>query len=145
MAWPVTSWRAGVARLLGLAVEVVDGRPLGLDDLPQGPGDVVVDAAQVVVGQLLPAPLAQALDQLPQPGQTVAVGVTQPVLEQAAQGGVELAVVEQVVGELGQQVVGVELEALLGAVPPGVAERGGHERRSPTGPGRWRGRRPRPC
>ena len=129
---------AGVARLPGLAVEVVDGRPLRLHHLPQGLGDVVVDAAQVVLGQLLLPPLAEALDQLPQAGQAVAVGVAQPVLEQAAEGGVELAVVEEVVGELGQQGVGVELEALLGAVPPGVAERAGHARALPApvrGPG----------
>ena len=135
---------AGVARLLGLAVEVVDRRPLGLDHLPQGLGDVVEHPAQLVVGQFLPPPLAEALHQLPQAGQPVAVRVAHPVLEEAAEGGVELTVVEEVVGELGQQAVGVELESLLGTVPPGVAERGGHER-LPTGPDTSPGCRRRPC
>ena len=132
MAWPVTSWRRASPDSRRLAVEVVDGRPLRLHHLPQGLGDVVVDPAQVVAGQLLPPPLAEALDQLPQPRQPVAVCVPHPVLQEAAEGGVELAVVEEVVGELGQEGVGVELEALLGAVPPGVAERARHRRHRPS-------------
>jgi hypothetical protein len=52
----------------------------------------------------------QALDPL-------AVAIAEPVLEEPAQRGVDIAVMDQVVADLGEDGVGVEVEALLGPVP----------------------------
>ncbi len=57
----------------------------------------------------------------------------EPGLHHPPQGGVEVAVVQQVVGDLREDLVGVELEADLRAVPPGVAEPSGHGRTLPLG------------
>ena len=50
----------------------------------------------------------------------------------AGAGRVQVAVVQQVVGDLGEDVVGVELEADLGAVPAGVVEPRACMEASPT-------------
>jgi len=52
----------------------------------------------------------------------LAVGRVEARLQHPPQRGVEVAVVEEVVGDLGHHLVGTELEALLGAVPTRVAE-----------------------
>ena len=125
--------------------------PLLVDDLPELVGDLVVDPAEVVVLEHLPALLAQAFHDLPQALEVLAVGGVEARLEHAAQGGVEVAVVQQVVGDLRHDLVGAELEADLGAVPARVAEPGSsriapEERHRPSPAlGRWRGRRRLPC
>ena len=106
-----------VAGLGGLAGHLGQRGPLLFDDLSEGVGDLVVDAAQVVVLEHLPTPLAELLHGLPQARQVLAVGGVEARLQHAAQGGVEVTVVQQVVGDLGHHLVGPELEALLGAVP----------------------------
>ena len=53
-----------VARLAGLLLELVDARPLHLDDVAQLLGDVVVDAAEVVALELVAAAPAEPLEQL---------------------------------------------------------------------------------
>ena len=58
------------------------------------------------------------------PGDAFAVAVREAALHEALQGLVEVAVVEELVGQLAEDVVGVELEADLGAIPLGVAEPG---------------------
>ena len=63
-------------------------------------GDVVVDAAEVAVLELLPPALAQPLEHLAHAHQLLAVAVLEALLEHPAQRGVEVAVVEQVVGHL---------------------------------------------
>jgi hypothetical protein len=80
-------------------------------------GDVVVDAAEVELLQLVTALAPELLEHLPQAHELLAVAVLEPGLQHAAQGRVEVAVVEQVVGDLAEDVVGVELEAHLRAVP----------------------------
>ncbi len=133
----------GVARAL-------DGRSLLLDDLLQLPSDVVVDATQLVPVELLLAPLAYPVEELAQAGHGVRAAqaghgvratqaghgvratqaghgvragpVAQARLEQSPEGGVQVAVVEDVVGYLGQDVLALQVEAGLGAVPAGVAE-----------------------
>src|SRR6185503_14650003 len=81
-------------------------------------------AAEVVLLELVaPAP-AQLLEHLAQAHELLAVAVLEAGLEHAAQGGVEVAVVQQVVGDLTEHVVGVELEADLRAVPARVAVAG---------------------
>ena len=78
------------------------------------------------------------------PLHVAALAVVEALLHHAAQRGVEVAVVEQIVGHLLEQRVGVEVEADLRAVPARVLEARGHAAVS-RGRGRWRGRRPRPC
>ena len=81
------------------------------DDLAQLLGDVVVDAAEVVVLEHLPPALAQPLEHLAQTHELLAVAVLQALLEHPPQRRVQVAVVEQVVGHLVEERVGVEVEA----------------------------------
>ena len=62
------------------------------------------------------------------PSQTLAVGTAQAVLHHPAQRRVDVAVVQQLVGELIEQQIGVEVEAALRAVPPRVGEPRCHRR-----------------
>ena len=119
-----------VARLAGLVDPAVDALAFLLDDLVELAGDVVVDAAEVVAVEQLAALLAQLVEHLAQALDVAAVAVAEALLQRAPQRRVEIAVVEQIVGELGEQVVGVEVEADLGAVPARVAERACHQPRA---------------
>ena len=111
---------------LGFATGVVDGVALLVDDVVELVGDLVVDAAEVEAVEPLLALPAQLLEQLAQALHALAVAVAQALLHHPAQRGVDVAVVQQVVGELLEERVGVELEALLRPVPPGVREPGRH-------------------
>ena len=108
--------------LLGLAHGVVDGVALLVDDVVELAGDLVVDAAEVEAVEPVLALLAQLLEQLADALEAVAVAVAQALVHHPAQRRVDVAVVEQLVGQLLEQGVAVELEALLRAVPPGVRE-----------------------
>ena len=119
-----------VARLAGLVDPAVDPFALLLDDLVEPPGDVVVDATEVVAVEHLLALLAELVEHLAQALEVAAVAVVEALLHRAAQRRVEIAVVEQVVGQLAEQRVGVEVEAGLGAVPARVAERACHQPRA---------------
>jgi hypothetical protein len=115
--------RVGVADVpLGLLVTLLDGLPLDVLDLPQALGDLVVDAAEIVVRQALLTLLTQLLEDLPQALDAVTVAVVEPGLQQPAQRRRRVAVVQQVVGELAQDVEGVEVEPLLRTVPTRIAE-----------------------
>ena len=97
--------------------------PLLVEDLVELLGDVVVDAAEVAVLELLAAGAgAAARASRARPMSSLAVAVLEALLEHPAQRGVEVAVVQQVVGHLREERVGVEVEADLRAVPPGVPE-----------------------
>ena len=113
-----------VARARGLVDPAVDPLALHVDDLVELFGDVVVDAAEVAALELLPAPLAQPLEHLAQAHELLAVAVLEPLLHHPAQGRVEVAVVQEVVGHLVEQRLGVEVEAGLRPVPAGVPESG---------------------
>src|SRR5581483_7092705 len=104
-----------------------------------------VDAAEVVLLEFVLAPPPQPLHQLAHTGQPLAVLVAEPGLHHPAQRGVEVAVVQQVVGDLGEDVVGVELEAGLCAVPAAVAETDGHRTGPSPDPGTSPWCRRRPC
>ena len=99
---------------------------------------------------LAPA-LAQLLEHVAQAHEVVAVAVLHPLLHEPAQRRVQVAVVEEIVGHLVDQRVGVEVEALLGTVPTRVAEAGfraftsseSHGRRLPL-PAGAHARLPRP-
>ena len=84
--------------------------------------DLLVHAAEVVPVELLAALLAQLLEHLAHALDVAALAVLEPLLHHAAQRGVEVAVVEEIVGHLLEQRVGVEVEADLRAVPPRVLE-----------------------
>ena len=114
-----------------------------IEDLVELVGDVLVDAAEVVLLPFLPPALTDPLEQLLHALDVPAVAVLEALLQEPAQRRSDVAVVEQVVGDLRQDRVRVEVEAGLGAVPTrvlGSAPRGG-----PTAPGRSPVRLPRPC
>ncbi len=101
---------------------------------------------ELVVLEQLPSPLAYPLEHLAHALDPLAVAVLEAALQQALEGLVEVAVEQQVVGQLGEDVVGVELEPDLGTVPLRVAGTWPRlELRPANGPGRWHGCRPRPC
>ena len=108
--------------LLGLAHGVVDGVALLVDDVVELAGDLVVDTAEVEAVEAVLALAAQLLEQLADALQALAVAVAEALVHHPAQGGVDVAVVQQLVGQLLEQRVAVELEPLLGAVPAGVGE-----------------------
>ena len=64
-----------VARRPGLLLEVVDPGPLHVDHVAQRLGDVVVDAAEVVALELLPALAPELLEQLAHPLDPLALPV----------------------------------------------------------------------
>ena len=74
-------------------------------------GDVVVDAAEVVALELSRRAAPQLLEHLAHALEPLAVAVPEALLHHPAQRRVEVAVVEQVVGHLVEQRVGVEIEA----------------------------------
>jgi hypothetical protein len=106
-----------VARLARLGREVVETRPLGVDDLAQRLGDLLVDAPEVVLLELVPPAPPQALHEVAHAHHLLAVAVAEALLHQAAQRSVEVPVVQQVVGDLLEDRLGVEVEAHLGPVP----------------------------
>ncbi len=115
----------GLARFLR---EVVESLALHVDDVAQLLCDVVVDAAEVVSLELVSAAAAQLLHQLAHALDPVAVAIAEAGLHQPPERGVEVAVVEQVVGDLAEDRVGIDVEAGLRPVPSGIAEL----RRGPT-------------
>src|SRR6185503_11380896 len=86
--------------------------------------DLVVHTAEVVSVETVLAFLTELLEQLAQTLQFLAVAIAQALLHHPAEGGIDVAVVQQLVGQLVEGRVGVELEALLRAVPPRVREPG---------------------
>ena len=108
--------------LLRFVEAALDAGAFLVDDLVEPVRDVFVDAAEVVAVELLAAALAQLLEHLAHALHVAALPVGESLLHHAAQRGVEIAVVEQVVGHLLEQRVGVEIEADLRAVPARVLE-----------------------
>ena len=113
---------ATVARLPCFVDAPVDPGTLLLGDLPELLGDVVVDAAEVPPLELLPPALPKPLEHVAQPHQLLVVAVAKPLLHQPPESGVQVAVVEEIVGHLLEERVGVEIEAGLGAVPARILE-----------------------
>ena len=67
-----------VAALAGLAVELVEAPPLRVDDVAQLLGDVVVDAAEVVLLERVAPLAAELLEHLPDALDALAVAVAEP-------------------------------------------------------------------
>jgi hypothetical protein len=72
----------------------------------------------------LPPTLPESLEDLSHTGDALTVAVLETPLHKALEGLVEVAVVEKLVREFAEDVVGVELETDLGAIPLGVPEPG---------------------
>ena len=99
-----------------------------VDDVVQLVGDLVVDAAEVELVELVLALLAQLVHQLAQALHALAVAVAHALLHHPPQRRVHVAVVEQVVGELVEEPLGIEVEPLLRAVPSRIREPTSHGR-----------------
>ena len=95
---------------------------LGIGDLVELAGDVVVHAAEVELIEHLRAAFSQPLEHLAQAFEPVAFRIGEALLHEPAQRRIEIAVIQQIVGHLGEQAVRVEVEAGLGAVPGRVFE-----------------------
>ena len=82
---------------------VVDGVTLFVDDVVQLVGDLAVHATEVVLVESLLALLAQLVHQLAQALQALAVAITHAFLHHPPQRRVDVAVVQQIVGQLVEQ------------------------------------------
>ena len=111
-----------VTRLQRLVDPSLDALALLIRDLAQLLGDLLVHAAEVVVLEHLAPALAQPLQHVAQAHELFAVAVFHALLHEATQRRVEVAVVQQVVGHLVEQRIGVEVEPALRAVPRRVAK-----------------------
>jgi hypothetical protein len=107
-----------VTTRLRIAHGVLDRVSLLVDDVVELARDLVVDTAEIVTVEPLLTFLPELGEQVAQALQPLAVGAPHTVLHHPTQGGVDVAVIQQLVGELAEQGVGVEIEAALGAVPP---------------------------
>ena len=85
---------------LGVADGVLDRVPLLVDDVVELAGDLVVHAAEVEAVESLLALAAQPVEQLAHAGEALATAVAQALVHHPAQRGVDVAVVQQLVGEL---------------------------------------------
>src|SRR5207247_495495 len=88
--------------------------------------DVVEDGGEVVAVELLAALLAELLEEIAEAFQALAERVAHAALEEVAEGVLEVAEVQEVIGEAGEDVVGVKGRDILSAVPFGVAEAVSH-------------------
>ena len=91
-------------------------------------GHLSVGAPQVAAVQLLLPLEAQLVEQFAQTLDLLAVGGPPPPVEHPLQRLVQVAVGQQVVGQLGQHRVGVVDERVLRPVPSSVVEPPGHPR-----------------
>ena len=106
--------------------ELVDGGPLVLLYLVELAAELGHAAVGIALGQHLGAAPAELVEQVPQTRHLVAVGGAEAAAQQAPECVIEVTAGEEVVGEPGQQVVGVEVGELLGAVPFAVVVAGAH-------------------
>src|SRR5207247_3519662 len=88
--------------------------------------DVVEDGGEVVAVELLAALLAELLEEIAEAFQALAERVAHAALKEVAEGVLEVAEVQEVIGQAGEDVVGVERRDILSAVPFGVAEAVSH-------------------
>ena len=115
-----------VARLLGLVDAAIDAGALFGDNFVEAVRDVLVHAAEVVAVELLAPAFTQSFEHLSHALDIAALAILEPLLHHAAERGVEIPVIEEIVGHLLEQRVGVEVEPDLGAVPAGVSSTGRH-------------------
>ena len=126
--WSVTSWRRWSPESRASDSELLDAEPLLLQHVLELLGDLRVGAAEVALLQQLLAFHAQPVEQVAQPLDLLAVGGPPAAVEHPLERVVQVAVGQQVVGQLLQDRVGVVDRRLLGAVPPTVVVPPGHPR-----------------
>ncbi len=117
-----------VTRRAGVGFEPLDAEPLLGQHLLELLGDLAVGAAEVTAVELLLALEPQLVEQVAQSLDLLAVRGPPPPVEHALERLVQVAVGQQVVGQLRQDGVGVVGQRLLGPVPPPVVEPPGHPR-----------------
>ena len=100
----------------------VDARPFCLDDLVELLGDVVHDAVEIVLLQLLLLGVAQLLHELAQALQAAVEPALVAVLEQTIEGRPQVAVGEQLFGEGLHHFIRRERLDQLGAVPGPISK-----------------------
>ena len=115
----VTSWRRSSPEAWASASEFFDGGALFGQDLLELLGELAMAPPGSPRSSSPPAP-AQLVQQVPQPLDLLAVGRARAPVEHPPQRVVEVAVGQEVVGELGQERVGVVDQRILGPVPPSV-------------------------
>ena len=124
----VTSWRRWSPESRASASSCSMPMRSSASDLLELLGHLAVGTAQVTPVELLLPLEAQLVEQVAQPLDLLAVGGPPPPVEHALQRLVQVAVGQQVVGQLREDGVGVVDERVLGAVPPPVVEPPGHPR-----------------
>ena len=117
-----------VIRGQGVGLELLDAGALLGQHLLELLGHLAVRTAEVAPVQLLLPFQAELVEQVAQALDLLAVGGVPPPVEHPLQCLVQVAVGQQVVGQLGEHRVGVVDEGLLGAVPTAVVEPPGHPR-----------------
>src|SRR6185312_4687606 len=105
----------------------VKGVALHLHDLFQLPLDVVEDRVEIELIELLPALLAKLLQKVAQSLHALAVGVAHAALQQVTQRMLEVTEVHEVIGEVVEDVLGLERWHILSAVPHRIAESQNHQ------------------
>ena len=88
-----------------------------VDDVVELAGDLVVHPTEVVTVEALLPLTPELLEQFPDPGQLLAVAVAHSLVHHPAQGGVDIAVVQELVRELVEERVGVEVETASACHP----------------------------
>ncbi len=117
-----------VTRAVRLLDQVVDGGPLVLLYLVELGGELRHATVGVALRQHFGTAATELVEHVAQSWHLLAVGVAEAASEEAPQRVVEVTAGQQVVGEPGQQVVGVEVGELLGAVPFRIVVAGAHVR-----------------
>ncbi|CAB4611981.1 unannotated protein [freshwater metagenome] len=109
-----------VARFARLARKFLDRVALCLHNLAQSARDVVEDTAEIIVLQCLATLATKILEHVAQALHLLAVRCLEAGLHHPAQRGIEIAVIEQIVGQVAEDVTGIHVESDLTAIPSGV-------------------------
>jgi len=104
----------------------VEGVLLHVEDFFELALEVIEDGGEVEAVELLAALLAKLLEEVAEALHAVAHGVAHAALEEVAEGVLEVAEVHEVIGEVIEDVFGLEGRDFLGAIPHGVAVAQGH-------------------
>ncbi|CAI8046942.1 hypothetical protein GBAR_LOCUS25957 [Geodia barretti] len=112
--------RCPVHLLTRLVQPVLDAATLGVDNFLQPLLQVVHHRVHVVLLHLLTAPFLQLLHKLPHPRHLLAIPVLHPLPEQVPQRLHDVAVVQDILRQHVHQLVGIDIEDVLGSVPLGV-------------------------
>ncbi|MCE2807207.1 MAG: hypothetical protein LW869_01985 [Actinobacteria bacterium] len=107
----------GVTRFL---CEFIDCFTFGFDNVAEILRDLVVDAAEVMTFECLATFASELVHHFSQALHALAVVRVEPLLHHATKRGVDIAVIQQIVGDFAEDVGGVEVEPDLCAIPSRV-------------------------